>query len=141
MKIIDNKKDYYDYLASIYGIDELVVYDRRGSVTLNTDKVLLHGMEFYFSNRILFQDKPTFRNSNQLASTRKPVSGIWNKRLLMLFLFTSHMVSMILPISLHCDRCLTLSWATVLFVEFRIICFESRTVKLHHLTSWVITDG
>ena len=58
MKIIDNKKDYYDYLASIYGIDELVVYDRRGSVTLNSDKVLLHGMEYYFSNRILFQDKP-----------------------------------------------------------------------------------
>ena len=22
MKIIDNKKDYYDYLASIYGIDK-----------------------------------------------------------------------------------------------------------------------
>ena len=35
MKIIDNKKDYYDYLASIYGIDELVVYDRRGSVTFS----------------------------------------------------------------------------------------------------------
>ena len=58
MKIIDNKKDYYDYLASIYGIDELVVYDRRGSVTLNSDKVLLHGMEYYFCNRILFRDKP-----------------------------------------------------------------------------------
>ena len=58
MKIIDNKKDYYDYLANIYGIDELIVYDRRGSVTLNSDKILLHGMEYYFSNRILFQDKP-----------------------------------------------------------------------------------
>lgn len=22
MKIIDNKKDYYDYLAGIYGVDE-----------------------------------------------------------------------------------------------------------------------
>ena len=55
MKIIDNKKDYYDYLASIYGIDELVVYDRRGSVTLNSDKILLlHGMEYYFSNRIFY---------------------------------------------------------------------------------------
>lgn len=32
MKIIDNKKDYYDYLAGIYGIDDLIVYDRRGSV-------------------------------------------------------------------------------------------------------------
>ena len=58
MKIIDNKKDYYDYLASIYGIDELVVYDRRGSVTLNPDRVLSHGMDYYFSRRILFLDKP-----------------------------------------------------------------------------------
>lgn len=32
MKIIDNKKDYYDYLSGIYGMDELAVYDRRGSV-------------------------------------------------------------------------------------------------------------
>ena len=33
MKIIDNKKDYYDYLSGIYGIDPYVVYDRRGSVS------------------------------------------------------------------------------------------------------------
>ena len=31
MKIIDNKKDFYDYLSGINGIDEYVVYDRRGS--------------------------------------------------------------------------------------------------------------
>ena len=33
MKIIDNKKDYYDYLMGIYGIDEKIVYDRRTSIT------------------------------------------------------------------------------------------------------------
>ena len=32
MKIIDNKKDYYDYVSGVYGIDPYVVYDRRGSV-------------------------------------------------------------------------------------------------------------
>ena len=32
MKIIDNKKDYYDYVSGIWGIDEDIVYDRRGSV-------------------------------------------------------------------------------------------------------------
>lgn len=58
MKIIDNKKDYYDYLASIYGIDDLVVYDRRGSVSLNSEKYLLHGMEYYFSHKPLPFDKP-----------------------------------------------------------------------------------
>lgn len=30
MKIISKWKDYYDYLSGIYGIDELMVYDRRG---------------------------------------------------------------------------------------------------------------
>ena len=34
MKIIDNKKDYYDYLVGTYGIDEKMVYDRRGSVRM-----------------------------------------------------------------------------------------------------------
>jgi hypothetical protein len=29
MKIVSKVKDYYDYLSSIYGIDETVVYDRR----------------------------------------------------------------------------------------------------------------
>ena len=33
MKIIDSKKDYYDYLSGVYGMDELAVYDRRGSMT------------------------------------------------------------------------------------------------------------
>ena len=31
MRIIDNKKDYYDYLMGVYGIDNMVIYDRRGS--------------------------------------------------------------------------------------------------------------
>lgn len=31
MKIIDNKKDYYDYLQGIMGMDDKVTYDRRGS--------------------------------------------------------------------------------------------------------------
>ena len=58
MTIMDNKKDYYDYLASIYVIDELVVYDRRGSVSLNSEKYLLHGIEYYFSHKLLSLDKP-----------------------------------------------------------------------------------
>lgn len=31
MKIIDNKKDYYDYLQGIYGQDPKAIYDRRSS--------------------------------------------------------------------------------------------------------------
>lgn len=37
MKIIDNRKDYYDYLASMNGIDERIVYDRRKSEVLEDD--------------------------------------------------------------------------------------------------------
>ena len=38
MKIIDKHKDYYDYIASIMGIDEKVVYDRRGSTALGESR-------------------------------------------------------------------------------------------------------
>ncbi|MBO4560588.1 MAG: hypothetical protein J5705_01305, partial [Bacteroidaceae bacterium] len=58
MKIIDNKKDYYDYISGIYGIDDLVVYDRRSSVKLNSGNILLQGLDHYFSTKILFTDKP-----------------------------------------------------------------------------------
>jgi len=34
MKIIDNKKDYYDYISGINGIDEDITYDRRKSIRL-----------------------------------------------------------------------------------------------------------
>ena len=32
MKIIDNRKDYYDWLVSVWGIDENLVFDRRSAV-------------------------------------------------------------------------------------------------------------
>ena len=38
MKIIDNKKDYYDYLVGINGLDSDTIYDRRGSLSLKNDE-------------------------------------------------------------------------------------------------------
>lgn len=35
MRLIDNKKDYYDYLAGILGIDGYITYDRRNSERLH----------------------------------------------------------------------------------------------------------
>ena len=57
MKIISGgKKDYYDYLAGIYGIDEDIVYDRRnGEVFLdqhNRDTLLRR----YFGTSTLYTD-------------------------------------------------------------------------------------
>lgn len=37
MKIISKIKDYYDYLQGIYGIDDLVVYDRRNCTPLKSE--------------------------------------------------------------------------------------------------------
>lgn len=39
MKIIDRYKDYYDYLSGIYGIDELVIFDRRENFVLQNDSL------------------------------------------------------------------------------------------------------
>ena len=58
MKIIDNKKDYYDYLSGVYGIDELIVFDRRGSVMLKSDNSVSKGVEDCFCTLRLPTDKP-----------------------------------------------------------------------------------
>lgn len=72
MKIIDNKKDYYDYLSGVYGIDNLIVYDRRGSVPISPDCIFLKGAEYYFSQRILPFDKPiTGKHHWELKSIAK----------------------------------------------------------------------
>lgn len=72
MKIIDNKKDYYDYLSGVYGIDNLIVFDRRGSVPINPDCASLNGAEYYFSQRKLPLDKPiTGKHHWELKSIAK----------------------------------------------------------------------
>lgn len=49
MKIIDNKKDYYDYVSGIYGVDEDITYDRRGSIPSKQIKETVHE----FDNEVL----------------------------------------------------------------------------------------
>lgn len=34
MKIIDNKKDFYDYMSGLNGIDDKIIYDRRKSIII-----------------------------------------------------------------------------------------------------------
>lgn len=54
MKIINGgKKDYYDYLSGIYGIDEGVVYDRRDGYVFRKYN---HG-QHYFLNELLGDDE------------------------------------------------------------------------------------
>jgi hypothetical protein len=39
LKIIDKNKDYYDYLSHVYGIDENIAFNRRGSTILTTEYI------------------------------------------------------------------------------------------------------
>jgi hypothetical protein len=47
MRILDKHKDFYDYLAGIYGIDNTVFFDRRGSIKLNQNDLI---KSFYVEN-------------------------------------------------------------------------------------------
>ena len=62
MKIIDNKKDYYDYLQGIMGIDEKVTYDRRGSTVVGPSEYYVfnypYGFDLFFSKKPFTCDKP-----------------------------------------------------------------------------------
>jgi hypothetical protein len=40
MRILDKHKDFYDYLAGIYGIDNTVFFDRRGSTKITQDDLI-----------------------------------------------------------------------------------------------------
>ena len=59
MKIIKNRntKDYYDYLESMYGIDDLVVYDRREYTPIKNNPNQLHSLAVLFSNEKLYNDR------------------------------------------------------------------------------------
>ena len=56
MKILNGgKKDYYDYLPGIYGIDQDVVYDRAQS---HVFRRLDAGEEYFITDYVLYCDKP-----------------------------------------------------------------------------------
>ena len=48
MYIIDSNKDYYDYVSHIYGLDKKIVFDRRGSIRMeSSDLVDLRETRYY----------------------------------------------------------------------------------------------
>ena len=49
MKIICKRKDYYDYLSGIYGIDNEIVYDRR---ICNHFKQAEKGIDYFIKNKL-----------------------------------------------------------------------------------------
>ena len=69
MKIIDNKKDYYDYLSGIYGIDNQIVFDRRDSKMLFAEGVLQPGLVECFVTTRLSGDKPLEAKERWLLSS------------------------------------------------------------------------
>ena len=65
MKIIDNKKDYYDYVSGIYGIDEYVVYDRRGSIA---SSVIKEQCPEIFDKNIIESDQKSYTRYGRHAT-------------------------------------------------------------------------
>jgi hypothetical protein len=67
MKILNRRgeKDYYDYLVSIMGMDEKVVYDRRNSTVVHASDIHLFdfptGYDLYFSRKPFKCDEPKKR--------------------------------------------------------------------------------
>ena len=59
MKIIDNKKDFYDYVSGIYGIDPYVVYDRRQSVP--SSQILEQHPTLFSKEKDYRDDYPNYR--------------------------------------------------------------------------------
>lgn len=59
MKIIDNKKDYYDYMVSKYGLDPIVTFDRRGSVDI------MHELLGSLYLREAFSNKPQYTDGSK----------------------------------------------------------------------------
>lgn len=51
MKIIDKYKDYYDWMVSIYGMDPKIIYDRRGSIKIDTN----HNDSDFYSSQLCGQ--------------------------------------------------------------------------------------
>lgn len=67
MKIIDNKKDYYDYLQGVMGMDEKVTYDRRGSKVVEVGEFYCFdfpsGYDLYFSKEKFKSDAKKVKKS------------------------------------------------------------------------------
>ena len=63
MKIIDSRKDYYDYLVGEFGIDDLIVFDRRNSKIIQTDIEPQTAFDFRFSN--VKSEKDIFRRTEK----------------------------------------------------------------------------
>lgn len=61
MKILTRRgeKDFYDYLQNLYGIDELVVYDRRKSFPIDLSNFYIgNGLDVIFKKSKEFDDIP-----------------------------------------------------------------------------------
>ena len=74
MKILDKKKDYYDYVVGEYGIDDMIVFDRRKSVVIKTDVKPEKYKDYLFSS--VKGDKDTFQKEeiSYYSGARKKVN-------------------------------------------------------------------
>lgn len=70
MKILDNKKDYYDYLVGIYGIDNNIIFDRRNSINIDLHSIS-HFKPFLFAIELAEEKEFSYMYNKQLTLERK----------------------------------------------------------------------
>lgn len=114
MKIIDSKKDYYDYVSGIMGIDDLAIFDRRKSIVIKPNE--LNGdfwIDRAFSTVQLVMDKKKhpikrfWSLSNYIKSKIKenmPSSLSFNQRLKYEKKFKNMKVGELLYFLVECGR-------------------------------------
>jgi len=84
MKILSKRgeKDYYDYLVSIMGMDEKVVYDRRGSTVVSASEFynfdFPSGYDLYFCKKPFNCDKPKNKIKGWSSVKYKNRLNRWN---------------------------------------------------------------
>ena len=65
MKIVSKFKDYYDYLAYVYGIDDIVTWERRNFTELN-----IYGMRPFMAVEFPINKHGHTTPSNSSIATR-----------------------------------------------------------------------
>jgi len=94
MKIIDNKKDYYDYVVGEYGIDNLMIFDRRKSFVVydvygNYFHYVLKAGNFlyYFEVERFFVDNEHVKDETFFLKKEENKEGIFNDLVLAIIPF------------------------------------------------------
>lgn len=117
MKILDGgKKDFYDYLSGIYGIDKVIVYDRRdGHVFRPLDR----GADFFCKTK-LWNDSCKKETRGMHYVNGKRVYGFFSSGLVMHFVIEIGFMQYLFRVERYLDENLEVQLEPQLLDKFRV---------------------